>query len=166
MTINFFRQSGFFVVLCLVQALVLNRIHLFGCATPLVYILMIMTMRRNYPKWGILLWSFSLGLVIDTFSNTPGVAAASLTLVGVIQPYFLELFLQRDAADDFLPSVRTMGMGRFSFFSFILVWVYCIVFFTLETFSFFNWSQWLLQIGGSTLITWILVVTIDSVRKK
>ena len=127
---------------------------------------MIMTMRRNYPKWGILLWSFSLGLVIDTFSNTPGVAAASLTLIGVIQPYFLELFLQRDAADDFLPSVRTMGMGRFSFFSFILVWVYCIVFFTLETFSFFNWSQWLLQIGGSTLITWILVVTIDSVRKK
>ena len=38
MTIDFLRQLGIFAVLCLAQALVFNRIHLFGCATPLIYI--------------------------------------------------------------------------------------------------------------------------------
>ena len=76
MTIDLFKQLGAFVVLCAAQALVFNRIHLFGCATPLIYIYMIMKLRRNYPQWGALLWSFALGLTIDAVSNTPGVAAA------------------------------------------------------------------------------------------
>ena len=115
MTIDFFRQLGFFAVLCLAQAFVFNRIHLFGCATPLIYLYILLNPQRNYPKLGALLWSFALGLTIDILSNTPGVAAASLTLIGVVQPYFLELFIQRDAADNFSPSLKSLGYGKFSF---------------------------------------------------
>ena len=93
MTIDLLRQLGVFAVLCLAQAFVFNRIHLFGCATPLIYIYMIIKLERNYPKWGILLWSFALGVTVDALSNTPGVAAASLTLIGAVQPYFMELFV-------------------------------------------------------------------------
>ena len=53
---------------------------------------------RNFPKWGILLWCFALGLCVDIFSNTPGVAAAAMTLTAAIQPYVLNLFTQRDTA--------------------------------------------------------------------
>lgn len=166
MTIDFLRQLGVFAVLCLAQALVFNRIHLFGCATPLIYIYMILKLSRNYPKWGALLWGFALGLTVDVMSNTPGMAAASLTLIGFLQPYFLELFLQRDAADNLSPSISTLGFGKFCFFAATLVFLYCTVFFTLEAFSFFDPIQWLLQIGGSTLITSVMVLTIESVRKK
>ena len=61
-----------FFVLCLAQVLVLNNIHLFNCATPLLYVYMILMFRRNYPRWGILLWSFVFGLVIDTFLRHAG----------------------------------------------------------------------------------------------
>lgn len=166
MTIDFFRQLGFFVVLCLAQAFVFNRIHLFGCATPLIYIYIIIKLQRNYPKWGSLLWSYALGLTIDILSNTPGVAAASLTLIGVVQPYFLELFIQRDAADNFTPSLKTLGYGKFTFFASMLTLFYCLVFFTLETFSFFNFSQWIAQILGSALISLVIILTIESVRKQ
>ena len=165
MTIDFFRQLGFFAVLCLAQAFVFNRIHLFGCATPLIYIYMIIKLERNYPKWGILLWSFALGVTVDALSNTPGVAAASLTLIGAVQPYFMELFVQRDAAENLMPSLKTLGYGKFIFFAAMLTLLYCIVFFTLETFSFFNFSQWVAQVLGSAIISLVIILTIESVRK-
>lgn len=166
MAIDIFKQVGVFIVLCLVQPLVLNHIHLFDCATPLLYIYMVLLFPRKYPKWGILLWSFIMGVVIDTFSNTPGVAAGAMTLIGAIQPYFLEAFVQRDAVEDLHPSAATLGFTKYSIYSFVLVLIYCTVFFTLETFNFFNWRQWLESVIGSTLLTFILIITIDSVKRK
>ncbi len=90
MATDILRRIILFIVLCLVQGLVLNHINLLGCATPLLYVYMALTFPRGYPRWAELLWCFFLGLSVDTFTNTPGVAAASMTLVGVLQPYILE----------------------------------------------------------------------------
>lgn len=166
MSIDALKRVVWFVILCIVQALVLNNIHLFNCATPLLYVYFVIIFPLNYPKWGLLLWSFMLGLVIDMFSNTPGEAAASLTLIGAIQPYFFQLFVQRDAPEDIKPSLRSIGHTKFLFYAFVIVFIYCLVFFTLESFNFFNWLQWLESVLGSTLITFILIITIESVKKK
>ena len=114
----------------------------------------------------MLLWSFALGLAIDTFSNTPGVASASLTLIGAIQPYFFALFVQRDEPESIRPSVQSLGLMKYSFYVFVLVLLYCVVFFALEMFSFFHWLWWLECVGGSTLLTVLLVLTLESVRKR
>ena len=166
MTTDVINRIVGFVVLCLVQALVLNHIHIFGFATPLLYVYMVLQFRRNYPKRGILLWCFLLGMVIDTFSNTPGVSSASLLVVAAIQPYFLELFLQRDSAEDFRPSAKSLGIAKYIFYLFVLLVLYSTVFFTLESFNFFNWQQWLKCIFGSTVITISLILTIETARKK
>ena len=108
---------------------------------------------------------FMMGLCIDVFANTPGVATASMTLVGLLQPYLFELFVPRDSADDLEPSVRTIGMGSYFLYVLIIVLVYNLLFFTLETFNFFNWMQWLMCIGGSTVITMVMVMAIEGFRK-
>ena len=100
MNIDFLKRLLLFIVLLLVQVLVLNHIHLFDYATPLLYIYFVISFNRNYPKWTILVWSFLLGLSIDIFANTPGVAASSMTLLGLLQPYVLEL--RRDTAASYL----------------------------------------------------------------
>ena len=41
------------VVFCLVQVMVLNRIHVFNCATPLLYVYFAIMFPRNYPRWAI-----------------------------------------------------------------------------------------------------------------
>lgn len=160
--------NGFvtFVVLLLIQVLVLNHVHLFRFAVPLMYVYMVLMFRRNYPKWGILLWCFAMGLSVDLFSNTPGVAASAMTLAGFLQPYVLEMFLNRDSADDLEPSMRSLGAVKFSAFTLIMVFVYCLTFFTVETFNFFNWVQWLLSVGGSTLLTAMLILVADSFRSR
>ena len=73
-----------FFLLVLVQGLVLNRIQLFHCATPLLYVYFIIIFPLNYPKWAMLVWGFLLGLCIDMFSNTPGLAAASTTFIAAL----------------------------------------------------------------------------------
>jgi rod shape-determining protein MreD len=153
-----------FVVLCVVQALVLNHIHLFGFAMPLLYVYFVMLFRRNTPRWVILLWSFLLGLFIDTFSNTPGVAAASATALAAVQPFLLNLFLPRDSAEDLKPGMNTLGVASFVYYTLACVFFYCVLFFSLEAFNFFNWLLWLECIGGSTVLTVVLIIVIEIVR--
>ena len=76
-----------FAVLLLVQVLVFNHIHLFNCATPLLYVYMPMLFSRNNSRWVVLLLSFFMGMAIDVFQNTPGVAMATMTFIGLIQPH-------------------------------------------------------------------------------
>lgn len=92
MSIDLVKRLATFVVLVLVQGLVFNHIHLFNCATPLLYIIMVLHFRRNHPKWAVLLWCFMMGLCVDVFANTPGVAAASMAAVGLLQPYLFVTF--------------------------------------------------------------------------
>ena len=154
-----------FVTLLLAQVLILNHIHLFQIATPLLYVYFAIMFPRNYPRWAILLWCFTLGLIIDTFSNTPGVASASMTLIGALQPMLLELFLPRDADDHLKVSAETMSVGKFAHFSSILTLLFCIVFFALESFSFFDWLYWLQCVAGSTILTVIFIFTLECFRK-
>jgi rod shape-determining protein MreD len=160
------KRFGAFIILCLVQGMILNQIHLFGVATPLLFIYFVITFHRNYPKWGILLWSFALGVCVDTFSNTPGVGSASLTLVGALQPYLLEMFTPRDSAEDMAPTMKTMGLAKYIYFASICTLIETVSFFALEAFSFFNWQQWLICVGSSFVLTLILVLTIENLINK
>lgn len=161
MTIDLLKRAGWFAVFVVVQAVVLGRIHLFHCATPLLYVYFVTQFPRNYPKWGILLWSFMLGLMVDTFSNTPGLASASLTPIAAIQPYFFELFVPRDSVEDLKPALSTLGAMRYSYYIVTLVVLYCLVFYSLELFNFFNLQEWALCVVGSAAITLLLIYTFE-----
>ena len=151
------KRIGMFVVFVLAQTMVLGRIHLFDYATPLLYVYFVLSFPRNYPKWAILLWSFSLGLVVDIFSNTPGVAAASMTLIGALQPYVFELFVSRDATENLKPSLQVIGLEKYLYYAVFLVVLYCIVFYTLEFFNLHDMMEWVKCVCGSAAITLVLI---------
>lgn len=114
----------------------------------------------------ILLWGFLMGLIIDTFSNTPGVASGSLTFIAALQPFILQPFIPRDSSDDFQPGMDTLGVPQYTWYAVILTLIYNVVFFSLEMFSFFNVLEWLECIGGSSLLTLILILVIENVRRR
>ena len=62
MNINFLKRLLLFLVLLVAQVLVLNHIHLFGYATPMLYIYFVISFQRGYPRWAVMVWSFLLGL--------------------------------------------------------------------------------------------------------
>lgn len=166
MSIDFIRRIALILVLCLAQVLILNRIHLLGCATPLLYVYVVSTFPRNYPRWAMILWCFITGLVVDIFSNTPGVAACSMTLAAMIRPLILTPFIPRDSDEAMVPGIKTMSKGAFLNYIILSTAIYCLVFFALEIFSITAWLQWLKCFGGSTVLTVIFLLAVESLRRK
>ncbi len=166
MKFEFFRHIALFCVLVLLQVLVLNHIHIAGVATPLLFVYFIEIFRRNYPRQGLICWGFALGLMVDTFQNTPGAAAASLTLLAFVQPELLDLFLTREQADDMSPSKANLGKLPFFYYTTLCTSLFCFLFFLLESFSFFNWLTWLERSVGSIALTEMLIMAVDTLRKK
>ena len=109
--------------------------------------------------------SFFLGLTVDMFRNTPGVTAAALTIVGMVQPYLIELFLPRDAEPDIKSSARSLGVWHFLILAAILVVIFSLVFFALEAFTFGAWLWCLECAGASALLTIALIMAFETVRK-
>ncbi|MCD7714509.1 MAG: rod shape-determining protein MreD [Prevotella sp.] len=154
------------LLLTALQVIVLNRIHLFGVATPLVLVYALIILPLNTPRWLSLLIGFVLGLVSDIFTNTPGVATMTLTFIAFVQPVLLRLVLPRDAAENFIPSLAGLGLSKFLVFSLTLTFLHCALTFILESFGFANPLHLLFCVIGSTLLTALFIFTFESIRRE
>lgn len=163
MTSDILKRLGFMVLLVMLQVLVLNHIQLFNIATPLLIIMLPLHFDSEQPRWSAMLWCFCTGLMTDIFSNTPGVAAGSMTLIGLIQPMVVKLFVP-EKDEVFRPTLKNMGWMKYIAYSLFLILVFCLAFFTLEAFSFFNPIVWIESIGYSTLLTFAIVLAIEKIR--
>ncbi len=145
------------LLLLAAQVLIFNHIHFLDYATPLVYVCFLLYFPLNYSRSAILLWGFLMGFLVDIFSNTPGVAAASMTLVALIQPSLLRLMAPKDAVEDMMPTFRTMGYSNFVRFFLILIFIHHIAVFLLESFTYFNLADVAINCGSSILLTFLIV---------
>jgi rod shape-determining protein MreD len=107
--------------------------------------------------------SFLVGLIVDIFSSTLGMAAASMTLIAFIQPAILELYLHNADDKNFCPSVHTMGAEKYTAYVLFLTAIYCLSFFTLEAFSVRHWGVWFFSILGSIFVTVFPIVILSLV---
>ena len=159
------RRDTQFIVLVIAQALVFNRIHLWGYATPMPYVFVLLILRHGTPRWLYVVVGFVTGLCIDAVSTTPGVAAGSLTLTGLCTPGVLQFFAPDDKLEEaFLPGARTMTWSGFLKFAATLSFVTVAGFHLLESFTFFRVVALLLNIGGSFVLTLAFVATFERVR--
>lgn len=165
MLFTFLRRLGWFVLLVLVQALILNNISFLGYATPFLYVYLILAFDANISRYSLLLWGFSLGLAVDIFSNTPGVNAAATTLLAFIRPSILRLFTPRDSAEDFSPSILSMGSSPF-----VRYLTFCLLFHQtalvlILTFSLAQPHTMLLKIVSSVLLSGLCILGLEQIRK-
>ena len=163
---DLFRLPLLFIILCAVQVFVLNHCQLFGCAMPMLYVYFVISMKKGMAKWAMMVWAFALGLLLDTFSNTPGVTAATMTLSAMVQPYLLDLFITREGGDDLIPSKSTIGTKPFINYTIVMVTLFCTVFYTLEMLNFLNGLKWLECVLGSMALTVALILALDSLIYK
>ena len=166
MKIELVNRLVMFLSLLVVQVLILNHVHFLGVGTPLLYVYFAITFRRNFPKWLVLVSCFLLGLMVDTFSNTPGLASSVMTLAGLAQCYLMALIAPRDSAEDLEASMKTLGFSKFLTLSAIITTLYCMLFFALEAFNFFDVLMWLARSLVSSMLTLVLILAIESVRSR
>ena len=152
-----------FIILVLLQVSVFNRIALFGYATPFLFLYFILKLPTTLSANWTMTLSFLMGLVIDIFSNTPGMYALASVSVAFVRRTFIALVLQRGNE---VPSFRSFGSGYFSIYAFCVIFLFCILVFIIEAFSFFTPLILVLRILSSTLLTFILILALESLNWK
>lgn len=164
---KFFSRLGWFLLLLLLQALLFNHIHISGYATPLPYVYFLIILPGDTPRRVYVLAGFVFGLCLDLFTGTPGMTAAALCATGLITPLLLRAFSPSDCDDEtFRPSLRTMETSGFLKYAFCVTLLHCSLFFCIEAFSPEAWPELLINIFGSTLITLLIIIALESFRSR
>lgn len=161
----FFGRLGWFALLLALQVFVFNHVHIFGYATPLPYVFFLLTLSSATKRWIPILTSFLMGLCIDLFNNTPGVAASSFCLTGLVAPALLKFFTPQDKEDgEWTPSVQTMEWKGFIRYAAVIVIINTFVYCLVEAFTLSNWEYLLLTIAGSTVLSFLFVLGFELIR--
>ena len=164
--LQFSQRILVFLILVLVQVLVLNHIQIAGYATPSLFIYYILILNSETSRNSLLLQAFLIGLCVDIFSNTPGMNAASATILAFIRKPMLHVHMQHDMTDDFEPCIRTLGF--FNFLRYVLTGALTFTLFLqiLSSFSFAHGKDFILRIITNTLMTVFLIMCVDVLRRK
>lgn len=159
--------SALFIVLVLLQAMVFNNICLFNVAVPFVFIYFIVYLPVTLSVNWVLTLSFLAGLCVDIFANTQGMNALACTVIAMSRRSVLHRFFPReDELSIPEPSIRSLGQEVYMKYLFTMVLLYCTMIFLIEAFSFFDIWRLLLRILCSTLLTFLLLLGIDSVMSR
>ena len=158
-----------FVVIVLVQVLILERLNLHGYINPYLYPLIIIMLPIEIAHWALILIGFSLGLAIDTFTNTIGIHAATCVFIAFIRPYILNALTPSGGYEqDDKPTTRSLGFRWYISYAVTIIFVHHFILFFLEVLRFSYLFHTLTKIAVSSLISLMLVIIAEyiSVTKR
>lgn len=159
MTNTIIRNIIRFFVLVLVQVLIIKNIELGRFINPFLYVLFIIIMPFETPKWLLLLVSFVLGITIDMFYDTAGMHAAACVLMAYIRPSILKLFSPRDGYEfGTQPTIQYLGIPWFLSYAGILIVIHHFFLFYIEIFRLHEFFSTFFRVIVSSIFTLILVV--------
>ncbi|MCF8405173.1 MAG: rod shape-determining protein MreD [Bacteroidales bacterium] len=154
-TINILR----FIVLVPLQVLILDNINLGGSINPYLYILFVLLLPFETPKWLLLILSFLIGILVDVFAGTPGMHAASTVFLAYLRPVVIaNIQTNKEFEPGMQPSISDLGFRWFFFYTLVLVFVHHLCLFTLEVFRFSGIINTIARASYSTIFTLFLVV--------
>ncbi len=147
-----------FTIIVLVQVLFMNNLQFSGYINPYFYILYILILPINIPKYLILLLGFFLGITIDLFANTPGIHASATVLVAFIRPFLFNTYNLEDQEKSMLPTISNLGFVWFLRYAAVIIITHHLFLFYIEVFSFHGFLNTLLRCFFSSIFTFIFVI--------
>lgn len=166
MTRNLILRIRNFVILAFIQVLIFSQIHLFGYATAYIYLIFLLKLPRFTSRNELLVWGFLFGLVVDIFSNTPGINACAATAMAFARNYILSAFTQKGVADDFIPSTHTIKWGGYTMYATLCLLLFYAVLYLLELFTIHYPLTLFASIFASTLLTLVFTLVIECFTRK
>ena len=160
----FLRLIILFIFLVFLQVWLFGNIHLFGFATPLLYIYFLIKLPIRMNRNAIMLLSAFMGFIIDIFGNTFGLNMLVMVISGFLHFYFVKLFISRDVMDDCSPSFKTLGKFLFLRYAGVIALIHITLLYSIESFSLFTPNLLLLRIVGSFSLTFLLIFAFESVN--
>ena len=143
-----------FLVVILFQVLVMDNVMINGFLIPQIYLLFILLMPFETPRWAQLVSGFLLGMGIDLFLNTQGMHTFATVAVAFVRPYLLNLLAPRDGYEpDSFPRIHYYGFLWFLKYTLVLVLIHHFVLFYLEVFQLKDFLTTLLRVILSSILS-------------
>jgi len=159
---------GQFLFVMLFQTLVLNdmtindSISFLGIPSfiPLLFpvLILLLPIRVNY--YVMMLYALLIGIVLDIFSNTPGMHASSLVLLAFLRPRLLRLFFQQDEKKLgwARPTMYRLGFMPFLFYICFSIVIHHLFYFLLQEWSLSNILYTLYKTIVSGILSVLMIV--------
>ncbi len=153
--VNIFR----FLLLLAVQIIVFNNMNFLGYISPFPYILFIILYPVNSNKFGLLMASFFLGLIMDMFSNSGGIHTTACLVLAYYRPYLFRFSFGLSYEYQTVKLNDVLTPERFSFILLSVV-IHHFVLFVLEAFKISFVLDVLIRTLLSTIFTIIICIII------
>lgn len=148
-----------FAILVGIQVLVIKNIELGRFINPFIYVLFIIGLPFETPKWLLLFSAFAMGITVDLFYDTAGMHAAACVFIAYLRPGLLKLFSPRDGYEfGTQPTIQYLGIPWFLSYSGILILLHHLILFYIEVFRFSEFFSTFFRVIVSSVFTILLVV--------
>lgn len=147
-----------FIGLVLTQVLVMNHIQFSGFVNPYIYILFVLLLPLNSPRYVVLILAFLLGITVDIFSNSLGIHAFATVFAAYFRPFVIHLVSNREEDMSDYPGLMQNGVRWFLGYITIMVLLHHTVLFFLEVFTFHNFLETLFRVLLSSIFTIFAIV--------
>lgn len=149
-----------FFIYILLQILIFNNAGITSLEiVPMFFLLSVLMIPVETPKWITLIAAFMLGIIIDIFSDTPGLNAFSTVLVAFFRPFILQYFSPRGGYEvAALPRIATLGISWFIKYTSVLIFIHQFSYYFMDNFGFNDFFYILTKIVIGTLYTFILIL--------
>lgn len=151
------------VIFVLVQAVVLQQIHLggttFNYISLFIYPLFLFLLPLKTPKITLVLIGFGLGLILDICYNSPGVHAATCLVIAVLRPLVLAIIEPREGYNVNLGlTIESYGIEWFLKYSSTLLFIHLLIYFILEIFTPVYAFEIFVRTIASFLLSMVLIL--------
>lgn len=157
-----------FFLLLLMQVIVFNNINLYGYIQPYPYLLFVILYPVNSGKYGLLLWSFLLGISMDMFDNSGGIHAASCLILAYFRHNIFKIAFGLSYEYQTI-KIPVVSLKEQIIFVGICVFIHHLVLFVLEALSFNLFGYAMLKTlfsGIFTIIFSVLIINLFKIPKK
>lgn len=156
---NLIKYLFMWIVLILLQIVLFNHIQFSGFVNPYVYVLFVLLLPFDTPKYLLIFLGFFLGLNVDIFCNTPGMHASATTFMAFLRPPVINLISSRDSLESTSPPrLNQMGPAWFIKYTIILVLAHHLFLFFIEIFTLKGFIFTLFRSIISALFTIIVII--------
>lgn len=150
-------------VLLLLQVLLFNNFSIGGIVNIYIYVYFILMLPMKTGRSALLWMGFGVGLLMDLFSGTLGIHAASTTMVAFLRPYVLGLYASQDELEKYAPALKYIG-GSFVKYAVTLIFIHHFTLFALSAFSLSFLGMALLKGVASAAATSLIVIAVERLK--
>ena len=116
----YIKYLGLLPLYVALQVLVLNEVLFSAYINPFLYILLIIRLPLQTPKWFLLTYAFLLGFSIDLFSGSLGFHSTATVLIAFIKPFISKITIVHNILGD-TDEITKKKIGNKSFITFSLL---------------------------------------------